>query len=120
MVCFETVCNTASLRIWDGDTFIIDRAGAVSVKIRIENIDAPEIEGRCAYEADLAQQSKNGLARLLTGRITIHPSRPDRYGRQLATVTSDGEDVGEILIKQKLARRWDGSRRSWCAGNPNG
>lgn len=115
-VCFEATCEAARLRIWDGDTFIIDGPGRKPLKIRIENIDTPEIEGRCAYETDLAQRSKQRLAALLRTTIAVHTGRLDRYGRQLATITAGGRDVGEILVSERLARRWDGARHSWCSG----
>ncbi len=38
----------------------------------------------------------------------------DRYGRTLATVSVDGQDVGEILIAEGLARPWTGHRQPWC------
>lgn len=115
-VCEEGFsCQTARLRVWDGDTFIVDRSGLEPEKIRIQNIDAPEIEGRCTFEADLAQRSKNRLGALLaSGKVAVHPTKLDRYGRRLATVTGAAGDVGEALISEHLARRWDGARHPWC------
>jgi micrococcal nuclease len=40
----------------------------------------------------------------------------DRYGRTLALVSVDSQDLGEALIAAGLARRWDGRRHPWCAG----
>lgn len=114
-ICKQGECRIARLRVWDGDTFIIDRAGKEPEKIRLENIDAPEIEGRCAFETDLAQRSKNRLAALLAeGDVRLHPGRHDRFGRQLATVAGPAGDIGEMLVSEHLARRWDGARHPWC------
>ena len=86
-----------------------------SEAVRIFNIDAPEIEGQCAYETDLALQSKIRLAELLKGqRIEILHQGTDRYGRTLAAIRVEGRDVGDILVSEGLARTWAGRREPWC------
>ncbi|MFK4259360.1 thermonuclease family protein [Agrobacterium tumefaciens] len=72
--------------------------------VRIFNIDAPEIEGRCRYESDLAQQSKRRLAERLEGqRVHINRQHRDRYGRTLAAITFNGHDIGDQLVSEALA-----------------
>ena len=91
-------CEPAEIRVWDGDSI---RLGTTrqSEAVRIFNIDAPEIEGQCAYETDLALQSKIRLAELLKGqRIEILHQGTDRYGRTLAAIRVEGRDVGDILV----------------------
>jgi endonuclease YncB( thermonuclease family) len=93
-------------RVIDGDTFVTD-AGE---RVRIAQIDAPELhteDGRIA---------KLYLAAWVEGeivRLTIHRPARDRYGRTLAKVemrqSGSWLDVGEVLIKLKLARRWEES-----------
>ncbi|MCF1450190.1 thermonuclease family protein [Agrobacterium vitis] len=111
-------CQTVTVRVWDGDTFLIHPDGSKPLKplkIRIENIDAPEIDGKCAAEIKAAQTAKHRLAALLENReVRIIPDGIDRYHRQLASVLVDGKDVGEIMIAEATVRRWDGRRRSWC------
>jgi len=41
-------------------------------------------------------------------------SRKDKYGRTLARVSVDDVDLGEALIKEGLARKWEGKRGPWC------
>jgi len=83
--------------------------------VRIFNIDAPEIDGQCPYESDLALQSKVRLAELLEGqRVEILRQGTDRYGRTLAAVHVEGQDVGDILVSEGLARTWTGRREPWC------
>lgn len=102
----------------DGDTIVI-RDGR---HVRIANIDTPEIHhAKCDAEKRLGVVARRRMAGLLAGgRVVIHPGDPldgrlkDRYGRTLATITVDGDDVGEIMIEEGLARRWDGQRRPWC------
>ena len=107
-------CEPAEIRDWDGDSI---RLGTTrqSEAVRIFNIDAPEIEGQCAYETDLALQSKIRLAELLKGqRIEILHQGTDRYGRTLAAIRVEGRDVGDILVSEGLARTWAGRREPWC------
>jgi micrococcal nuclease len=97
----------------DGDT--IKCAGET---IRLQNVDAAEIHGRCAYETDMAQRAKTFTSRRLSeGDIEIvvdrkHPR--DRHGRTIAWVIISGRDLGEDLVAAGLARRWEGRRRPWC------
>lgn len=106
-------CQPAELRIWDGDTFRVGSSRGEPV--RIFNIDAPEIEGRCRYESDLAQQSKRRLADLLENRrVQIRRQHKDRYGRTLAAISVNGRDVGDQLVREGLARTWSGRREQWC------
>ncbi|MFN3321791.1 MAG: thermonuclease family protein, partial [Allorhizobium sp.] len=39
----------------------------------------------------------------------------DRYGRKLRTVTRGEQSIGEMLVAEGLARRWNEARRDWCA-----
>ena len=105
-----TVCT--SLSIHDGDSI---RCG--SERIRIENIDAPELpdspkctdrrrNGWCDYA--LAERSRDALeAFLAQGTVKVQRSGVDRYGRTLARVTVDGKDAGAYLVSKGLARWWE-------------
>src|SRR5690625_942386 len=107
-------CEAAEIRVWDGDSI---RLGTTrqSEAVRIFNIDAPEIEGRCTYEADLALEAKSRLAEILEGsRVEILRQDADRYGRTLAAIRVEGQDVGDILVSEGLARTWAGRREPWC------
>lgn len=114
-LCEQASCSPITLLVWDGDSFILRDERGGREKIRIEKIDAPEIDGRCAVERSAAIKAKSELARLLAGhRIRVVRSKLDGYGRQLARVISDERDVGERMVEQDLARRWDSWRASWC------
>jgi endonuclease YncB( thermonuclease family) len=98
----------------DGDT--IWHGG---VKIRLADIDTPEVfSPKCASEAALGRRATGRLQELLNaGPFEVVPSGSrdaDRYGRKLRIVVRDGRSLGDILIAEGLARRWDGARRSWC------
>jgi endonuclease YncB( thermonuclease family) len=46
--------------------------------------------------------------------VAIGDRDRDRYGRLLRVVLRDGRSLGDILIVEGLARRWNGARRPWC------
>lgn len=107
-------CEPDEIRVWDGDSIRLSTTRQAET-VRILNIDAPEIEGPCAYESGLALQSKVRLAELLKGRrVEILRQGTDRYGRTLAAIRVEGRDVGDILVSEGLARTWAGRREPWC------
>lgn len=95
--------------VHDGDTFWHE-----GEKIRIADIDTPELNGRCEYERELALKARNRLLAILQTRYAIHRQGRDRYGRTLAIVTVNGRSVGNILVSEGLARTWSGRREEWC------
>lgn len=104
----------SDLRVMDGDTFA--HAGQ---RIRIADIDTPEVDGRCPEETALAAKATSRLRTLLAeGPFELH-SLPDgrdrdRHGRQLRIVTRDGRSIGDVLVAEGLARTWSGRREGWC------
>lgn len=107
----------ATVIVIDGDTVQID-----GERIRIANIDAPEIhQAKCDAERRLAEVARSRLKALMSdGTIDIERGDPrdgrlkDRSGRTLARVYVEGQDVGRIMIDERLARPWTGKRQPWC------
>lgn len=95
----------------DGDT-----AWIAGEKMRLENIDAPELSRpRCLYEKALAIKARDRLLALLNaGERRITRNGVDRYGRALVRITVNGRDVGQQLVREDLARTWTGRREPWC------
>ncbi len=97
----------------DGDTFWLS-----GEKIRIADIDAPELSPpRCEAERIKGEAAKRRLLELLnagTFSLTAGWRNEDRYHRKLRTVTREGHSIGDTLIEEGLARRWDGVRHPWC------
>jgi micrococcal nuclease len=97
----------------DGDTFWFRRQ-----KIRVADIDAPELSPpRCADERQKGEAAKRRLMALLNAgpfSLSIGARDEDRYGGKLRIVTRDRRSLGEVLVDEGLARRWDGTRRPWC------
>ena len=103
----------ALVRVIDGDTFVYGEE-----RIRIADIDTPELRGRCPEEKRLARQATQRLDALLAaGPFELHRvgRDRDRYGRQLRVVTRNGRSLGDVLVSEGLARTWSGRREPWCA-----
>lgn len=102
----------AALRVVDGDTFWYG-----GEKIRIADIDTPEVNGRCAYETQLAARATARMAALLRQgpfQLQSIDRDEDRYGRKLRVVTRNGRSLGDQLVAEGLARTWSGRREPWC------
>ncbi len=99
----------------DGDTFWYR-----GDKIRIADINTPEVsDPACAHEARLGAAATHRLLQLLNdGSFTLGPEASgrdrDKYGRLLRTVSREGESLGNMLVREGLAERWQGYRRDWC------
>lgn len=104
------LCTVTSVH--DGDTI---RCGAE--KVRIANIDAPELEDSpkcrdrratyawCDFSAGI--QSRDALRAFLSrGRVAIERLGTDPYGRTLATISVNGQDAGAFLVSRGLAKWW--------------
>lgn len=106
------------LFVIDGDTL----RSAEGERIRLIGIDAPELppRSRCEHEAGLALAAKVRLTELIDGATqivtTARPGERDRdqYDRLLRDVRVDGVDVGDILVKEGLAKVWMGRKSVWC------
>lgn len=100
--------------VLDGDTIRHD-----GQRVRLATIDTPEIfSPQCASELALGRRASARLRALLNdGAVELERSGTrdrDQYGRLLRIVTVDGTSVGYVLVREGLARRWDGARRGWC------
>jgi micrococcal nuclease len=90
-------------------------------RIRLAGFDAPETgppDLRCDAEREWGERAKRRLIELLdNGALDIeYLPRRDRYGRRLAYLRVGGEDVGAILIRERLAvsYRGRGPKMDWC------
>ncbi len=106
--------NPSEIYVVDGDT--IRMAGD---SWRLVGLDTAETyEPRCDYELALGQAATARLRGLVaSGRgveIIRLPGR-DRFDRGLARLFIGGENIADILIREGLARPYDGgSRLGWC------
>lgn len=98
----------------DGDTIRIS-----DTTYRLVGFDTPETwKPQCEYEEALGNAATDRLTSLLDASLRVElvvlPGR-DRYDRSLARLLIDGQDVGAILISERLARPYEnGPRQGWC------
>ena len=97
----------------DGDTF-----WHLRVKIRIADIDAPELSPpHCETERMKGEAAKRRLLDLLNAgpfSLVAADRDEDRLGCKLRVVRRAGHSLGATLIAEGLARPWGGPRRNWC------
>jgi endonuclease YncB( thermonuclease family) len=110
------------LRVIDGDTFEarvrVWPGLDVNTKVRLRNIDAPELHARCADEHVKAEAARAMLENILAaGSITVSRVGLDKYGGRVDALVAprDTADVSAALLNGGWARSYDGGRRgSWC------
>lgn len=91
--------------VHDGDTVMCIDDDKAQHKVRLFGIDAPEI-GQA-----FGTKSRDKLAALAKGRtVEVEVQGEDRYGRTLARLEADGEDVNREMVKAGLA--WHYARYS--------
>ena len=98
------------LRVIDGDT--VEARVHVwlgldqTVRVRIRDIDAPELHGDCP---DAGQASRDALVRLLgSGPVILSNIKHDKYGGRVdaALTLPSGTDVGTALLRSGHAVPW--------------
>ena len=98
--------------IYDGDTFRANIKGYPTIigermSIRINGIDTPEMKGKGVDEEEkkLARKAKQFTVEKLRGakKIELRNMKRGKYFRILADVYVDDKNLGDMLIKAKLA-----------------
>ena len=118
----QSILPATVLRVIDGDTFVAELHLLPDltrrVRVRVAELDTPELRGQCPEEKRLARMATQRAAELLDGPITLEVGRDrafDSFGRLLARVRlQDGRYLAEVLIAEGLGRPWTGRRESWC------
>lgn len=81
------------LEVVDGDTVRVP-----GYTVRLYGVDAPE------KDQPFGSQATGCLAALVWGRVVeVHPRDTDRYGRLVAVLVVDGQEVNAILVAQGCA-----------------
>jgi len=111
------------LRVVDGDTLEIKNEcfpKELKLSIRVLGIDTPEKGSRakCEKEAKLAEKASKFTKEFIgkNKTATFRNIKWDKYGgRLLADVEINGKSLSDELIKNGLARSYDGKKKgSWC------
>jgi len=108
-------------RVVDGDTVDVRAhiwlGQSLTVRVRIDGVDAPETRSGCADERRLALAARDYLTRrLLNKEIKLIAVVYDKFGGRVRAEISDAEgDIARALIAEGLARPYRGERRQpWC------
>lgn len=103
----------------DGDTVrMVPSTRTDGFTLRIFGLDTPETHGKCEAETNGAAAAKARLAQLVTpGVRVVSDLVKDKYGRYVAALyMRDGRNVAEVMVKEGLARFYNGvgARKGWC------
>src|SRR5882672_1480203 len=108
-------------RVVDGDTIEVKAriwlGQSLTVKVRIDGVDAPELEARCGEERRMALAARDYLARRILGaEVTLSRVVYDKYGGRVRAAVADSQgDIAKALLAEGLARPYGGERRQpWC------
>jgi micrococcal nuclease len=118
---YLSVIHASDAYIIDGDTISVE---GERIRLRSEAgpIDAPELrKAKCPLELFRAEAARGRLKALMAPNdFSIDRRGADRYGRTVAVVYSQGEDVGTRLVREGHAKPWPTLRRvdrqTWCSG----
>jgi micrococcal nuclease len=107
------------IRVIDGDTIEV-RAHLwlgleLTTRVRLSDIDAPELDGGCPGERELAEATRAFLTVTLPPAVTLREIRQDKYGGRIVArvLNSMSQDVAEVLVAKRLAVR-AGTAPGWC------
>ena len=97
------------IAVLDGDTLLVSR-GDKPVKLRLAEIDAPEVGHAGAQEAQpYGTASQKSLAELVMGKqVQVETRAVDDYGRIVAAVSIAGLNVNHEQVRRGMA--WEYSR----------
>ena len=101
--------------IADGDTITVLRDGHDQVKIRLYGIDAPE-SGQ-----PFGKASEQNLSSMVYGQsVQVETMDTDRYGRTVARVFVDAEDVNAAQLRSGHAWLYRQYCKDWVCGEWGG
>lgn len=106
----KNFCNVKVLSVYDGDTFFVhipkvhplfgERLG-----VRVFGIDTPELRGGSNYEKAMAKKAKEFTKDMLDNakKVDLNDCVKGKYFRIVCSIKCDDKDLGQELIKNKLA-----------------
>lgn len=114
--------NVKYLDNYDGDTIYFEifssknRNEEVSIKkiIRLKAVDTKEIKSKNKTNKNLAIKSKQFVKNELNNaeRIDLLNCTIEKFGRMFCAIDIDNKDLGKLLIKNKLAIKYNGEKKN--------
>ena len=106
------------VKVYDADTITIasklpyNKSPLYRWSVRINGIDAPELNSKNSNLAELALQGKEELSEKILGKkVHLKNVSTEKYGRILANVFLNDIDIGAWLIDQKFAYEYHGQKK---------
>lgn len=105
------------IKVYNGDTITIATIlpyenTLYRFSIKINGIDCPELKTKDRNEKPCALMAKNFiLEKAMDKIVSLENIKTEKYGRLLADVICDGESLGELLLKARLAVPYDGKKK---------
>ena len=107
------------VKVYDGDTFTVGAPLHIEFErrfykfsVRLAAVDCPELRTKDPNEKQVALEAKKFVTdRLLNRVVRLTDSNMDKYGRLLARVSYNGEDLATQLIDAHLAVPYNGGKK---------
>lgn len=116
-----TFKNVSYVDNYDGDTIRVNIASVHPllgnrIRIRLSDVDTPEIRSKDRCEKDAAREAKNYVQALLIKARTINLKnvRRGKFFRLIANVEIDNLDLGTLLLRKGLAVPYGEKGTNWC------
>ena len=123
---YGDIVITKVVSVYDGDTFRVDINDyppivGRSMPIRINGIDCPELRDKKEEVKEWARRARGFTEdKLMSAKVVrLENMKRGKYFRIICDVEVDGQDLGSMLIEEKLARRYDGGKRGEWEVNDN-
>lgn len=118
---FEGPVSAHVERVVDGDAIEVKAdiwlQQSLTVRVRIEGVDAPELEARCTDERARAEAARDFLERGVgNANVQLTHVAYDKYGGRVDASVADAHgDIAEALLRSGFARPYHGGKRQpWC------
>ena len=113
------------VEVIDGDNVKVEAAAwpgvEMHVSVRIRGIDAPETwRPKCERERALGEAATEFVTAWVGETVVLRNVSEGKFaGRVIADVWKDGENLGDVLVREGHARAYDGGKRpNWCEPSP--
>jgi len=107
------------IKVYDGDTITICNRLPIDncddiyrFSVRLDGIDTPEMKTKSDYEKKLAIRARDALReKIYNKHIILKGVQTEKYGRILATIYLNNENINEWMIKKGYAVSYDGGKK---------
>ena len=106
------------IKVYDGDTITIatrvhNDKTMYRFSVRLNGIDCPEMKTYNKSEKTVAIMAKNRVIELIyKKKVILKDVKMEKYGRLLANVYYNNTCINELLVKERLALKYDGGKKT--------